>query len=293
MPEWPDLELYRAAIENRLVGASIVSLRVSDPFIVRTVDPPLAAFAGAAIERVRRIGKRIAIGTAGDLWIAAHLMVLGRWHFAPPGARPAKAALFTVATSAGDLWLSEQASRRKAAVHLARGWPAVAALDRGGIDLFACTAAEFAAALRAERRTVKRALCDPAIVAAVGNAYSDEILHAARLSPLGLTSELDDAAIASLLAAAREVLTTWRDRLRRAANGGFPERVTAFHSEMAVHGRFGLPCPTCGSPVQRILYADNELNYCARCQTSGRLLSDRALARLLKDSWPRSVDDRP
>ncbi len=292
MPEYPDLEVYAEALRARLLGTPIDLVRAQDPFVVRTVDPPLVALHGQVPVAVRRLGKRLAIGTDGDLWLVVHLMVLGRLHFRPsPDPKVPKTALVVLQNARGTLWLTESGSRRRASLHLVRGEAGLAHHQRGGLEVMTATVADFAQALRSKRRTLKRALCDPTVLAAIGNAYSDEILHAARLSPLQLTTNLDESEMAQLFAAVQTTLQLWRDRLAAEAGDGFPEHVTAFRPDMAVHGRFRQPCPVCAAPVQRIVYADNECNYCARCQTGGRLLADRALSQLLKDSWPRTLDD--
>ena len=289
MPEWPDLEVYRHALHTRLVGRPIAALRAPDAFVVRTFDPPLASLVGEVVCDIRRIGKRIAIGTHGDLWLVVHLMVLGRLHFRPAPAKVPKTALLVLENDLGTLWLTESGSKRRASVHVLRGWAAAQAHDRGGLEVMDADIPTFATALRSQRRTLKRALCDPSILAAIGNAYSDEILHAAQLSPLQLTTNLSDDEIGRLHGSIHRVLLQWRDLLQAEAGDTFPEHVTAFRPEMAVHGKFGQPCPVCQAPVQRIVYADNQCNYCARCQTGGRLLADRAMSQLLKDSWPKTL----
>ncbi|MBI5607652.1 MAG: formamidopyrimidine-DNA glycosylase [Deltaproteobacteria bacterium] len=290
MPEWPDLDVYRQQLQQRLVGQTVVAVAAPDPFLLRTVVPPLSQLVGRTVQSVELLGKRLVFGFDGDLFAVLHLMVLGRLHWQSPIGKLAKTALWHLDVAPGRLWLTESGKKRKASLHVLQGRAALAAHDRGGIDVFATDPAEFARVLRAAPRTVKRALCDPAVVAAIGNAYSDEILHAAQLSPLQRTANLSDDELLRLWHKTREVLLRWRDRLQAEAAGGFPEHVTAFRPEMAVHGKFGKPCPVCAAPVQRIVYADNECNYCARCQTGGRLLSDRALAQLLKDSWPKYLD---
>ncbi|MBM4344170.1 MAG: formamidopyrimidine-DNA glycosylase [Deltaproteobacteria bacterium] len=292
MPEYPDLEVYADALRPRLQGTPLQAVRALDPFVVRTVDPPLSALVGQTPISVRRLGKRLAIGTDGDLWLVVHLMVLGRLHFrAGPDPKVPKTALVALTNANGALWLTEAGSKRRASVHLVRGEAGLLPHLRGGLEVMTASLTEFAQALRCKRRTLKRALCDPTVLAAIGNAYSDEILHTAGLSPLQLTTNLDDAEMHRLFGAAQATLTLWRNRLHTEAGGGFPEHVTAFRPDMAVHGRYRQPCPVCAAPVQRIVYADNECNYCARCQTGGRLLADRALSQLLKDSWPRTLDD--
>jgi formamidopyrimidine-DNA glycosylase len=298
MPELPDVVVYVEAIAARVVGARLAAVRLGSPFLVRSVDPPLAEAIGLRVRGVERLGKRIVIGLERELALAIHLMVAGRLHWRPPGAALArKVGLAALEFDEGPglrpgaLTLTEAGSKRRASLHVVRGTEGLRALDRGGLEVLEAEPAAFAAALRRERHTLKRALTDPGLFSGIGGAYSDEILHRARLSPLALTSSLDDADAARLHAACRAVLLEWCERLRREAGGGFPERVTAFRPEMAVHGRFGHECPACGAPVQRIRYADNETNYCPRCQTGGRILADRALSRLLREDWPRSLDE--
>ncbi len=292
MPEFPDLEVYADALRTRLLHTPILAVQAQDPFVVRTFDPPIGALVGQTPVAVRRLGKRLAIGTDGDLWLVVHLMVLGRLHFRS-GLQPKvpKTALVVLHNLHGALWLTESGSKRRASVHVVRGEAGLAAHQRGGLEVMTASPATFAEVLRSKRRTLKRALCDPTVLAAIGNAYSDEILHAARLSPLQLTTNLDDAELGRLFDAVRATLTLWYARLAAEAGEGFPEHVTAFRPDMAVHGKYRQPCPVCAAPVPRIVYADNECNYCARCQTGGRLLADRALSQLLKDSWPRTLDE--
>jgi len=291
MPELPDLTVYVEALEQRIVGERLERVLIPSPFVLRTVAPPIESMYGRRVSEVRRIGKRIAIGLEGSLWLVLHLMVAGRLHWfdrdAPRGKR---AVLARLDFASGTLTLTEAGTQRRASLHVVEGEEALRSQDPGGIDVLASTLAQFAARLRSENHTLKRALTDPRLFSGIGNAYSDEILHAARLSPVLLTGRTDDAAVASLHAAARTQLKQWTDRLRQLAAGEFPEKVSAFRAGMAVHGRFREPCPVCGAPVQRIRYAANETNYCARCQTGGRLLADRALSRLLKDDWPRSLE---
>jgi formamidopyrimidine-DNA glycosylase len=292
VPELPDIEVYREAIERRCAGRSLLGVRVAGPFLLRTADPPLEAFRGRSLLRVRRLGKRLAFEFDGGLFLVLHLMIAGRLHWREPGAKlPARLGLAALDFSEGSLVLTEAGSRRRASLHAVRGEDGLRAHDPGGIEPLEATEEGFAAALRRENRTLKRALTDPATLAGIGNAYSDEILHRARLSPVALTGKLGDAEIERLRAAARDVLGEWTDRLRAEAGDGFPEGVTAFRKDMAVHGRFRKPCPACGAPVQRIVHADSETNYCARCQTGGKVLRDRSLSRLLKSDWPRSIDD--
>jgi formamidopyrimidine-DNA glycosylase len=292
MPELPDVVTYIGALEPRIVGQPLERVRLANPFLLRTADPPIASVEGRVVRELRRVGKRIAIGLDGDLWLVFHLMIAGRLHWRPRGAKLAgrnQLAAFDFPT--GTLVLTEAGTKRRASLHVVGGEDALRALDPGGIDVFAGDLDAFRRALSLENRTLKRALTDPRIVSGIGNAYSDEILHAARLSPVALTHKLAPDEWERLFAATRATLQTWVDRLRDETNGGFPEHVTAFHEEMAVHGRFGAPCPRCGEPVQRIRFADNETNYCARCQTGGRLLADRSLSRLLKADWPRTLEE--
>lgn len=294
MPELPDITVYIEAIERRAAGGALEAVRVTHPFLLRTVDPPLAEFAGRRLGAVRRLGKRIALGFEGDLWLVLHLMIAGRLHWADPGAAiPAKRGLAGIDFADGTLLLTEAGAKKRAALHAVRGEAGLAAHDPGGLDVMACTDAAFAGRLRSANHTLKRALTDPRLLSGIGNAYSDEILHRAGLSPVAMTSSLDDAAVTALFEATRDTLREWCARLRAeaAANGGWPPKVTAFHDAMAVHGRYGQPCPACGTKVQRIRYASSETNYCPRCQTGGRVLADRALSRLLKRDWPRTVEE--
>jgi formamidopyrimidine-DNA glycosylase len=292
MPELPDIALYLHALEPRILGARLERVRIASPFLLRTTAPPIAKIEGRVVRALRRLGKRIVIGFDGDLYAVLHLMIAGRLRWRASGAAiPGRIGLAAFDFPAGTLLWTEAGTKHRAALHLVDGAAALAAHDPGGLDVLGATVDQFRVALTRESHTVKRALTDPRIFDGIGNAYSDEILHAARLSPLRLTSQLDDAEIARLHRAARETLTTWIARLRAEAGDGFPEKVTAFREGMAVHGRYRQPCPVCGSPVQRIRYAENEVNYCATCQTGGRLLADRALSRLLKADWPRSLDE--
>lgn len=291
MPELPDVTVYLEALEARILGQRLERVMLASPFLLRSVEPPLAAVQGRRVSALRRLGKRIAIGLEGDVWLVLHLMIAGRLHWFDAGARPSKrAALARLEFDNGVLTLTEAGSKRRASLHVVAGAAALRAQDPGGLETQQATLAQFAAQLRLENHTLKRALTDPTLFSGIGNAYSDEILHAAKLSPVMLTSRISDAEIERLYAATREQLQLWTERLRQQAGGQFPEKVTAFRPDMAVHGRFREPCPVCGTPVQRIRYADNETNYCARCQTGGRLLADRALSRLLKADWPKSVD---
>ncbi len=290
MPELPDVAAYIDALSPRILGATLRQIRVRTPFVVRTADPPLSAAAGSVVTGLRRLGKRIVLALGDDLYLAIHLMIAGRLRWGEPGARPpGKIGLLAMDFSTGTLLLTEAGTTRRAAVHLVRGGAALAALDAGGLEVPGAPLAAFAAALRRENHTLKRALTDPRILSGIGNAYSDEILHRARLSPVALTARLSDEEMARLWRAAQDTLALWVQRLRRETGTGFPERVTAFREGMAVHGRYGRPCPDCGAPVQRIVHAENETNYCARCQTGGRLLADRALSRLLHADWPRTL----
>ncbi len=292
MPELPDVEVYVEAVRRRALGAELRELRLGNPFLLRTVDPAPSAFHGGRLEGVSRLGKRVVLSFAGDLHAALHLMIAGRLHWQAARKKLAgRSALASFDFDAGSLSLTEAGTKRRSAIHLVRGRAKLAALDRGGIEPLTATREEFRAALSRENHTLKRALTDPRLVAGIGNAYSDEILHAARLSPTSWTSRLDDAAWERLFAATRTTLETWIRRLSQQCGEDFPERVTAFHPEMAVHGKFKEPCPECGAKVQRIVGAERESNYCPRCQTGGRLLADRALSKLLKADWPRTIDD--
>ena len=292
MPELPDVEAYIGALRRLIVGQPLLRLRVASAFVLRTAEPPLSSVEGHTVRELRRVGKRIAIGLDDDLWLVVHLMIAGRLHWRPPEAKLAgRNALAAFDFPDGSLVLTEAGSKRRASLHVVRGESALAEMDPGGIDVFSSDVDAFREALSAENRTLKRALTDPRIVSGIGNAYSDEILHAAQLSPITLTRDVKPDEWRRLLAAARDTLQLWIDRLRDEAAAGFPEHVTAFRKDMAVHGRFGQPCPRCGRPVQRIRYADNETNYCAECQTGGKLLADRSLSRLLGRDWPRTLDE--
>jgi formamidopyrimidine-DNA glycosylase len=291
VPELPDVEAYVLALRPRVAGTRLLEIRVSSPFLLRTVTPAPADLSDRLVTDARRQGKRVVLALEGGAAVAIHLMVAGRLHWAPAagGGRSGRRPLAAFRFSAGTLTLTEAGTRHRAALHLLPDAAALAALDRGGVEPLAASPQQFEAALRRENHTLKRALTDPRLFSGIGNAYSDEILHRARLSPFKLSAHLLPEEVTRLHTATVAVLTEWRDRLAARAAGAFPERVTAFHPEMAVHGRFGLPCPHCGAPVQRIVYAENESNYCAACQSDGRVLADRALSRLLKEDWPRTL----
>jgi formamidopyrimidine-DNA glycosylase len=292
VPELPDVAIYVERLAAHLVGQRVTGLRLPKPFLVRTFDPPLNDIIGKRVTGFSRIGKRIVFEFEDDLFLVLHLMIAGRLHLGEPGKKlPGKIGLFALDLERNCLILTEAGTKRRASLHLVRGKSSLNAFVRGGVEPFEIDEAGWAAALRRENRTVKRALCDPTIVSGVGNAYSDEILHRAKLSPMQRTSNLSDAELSRLLTCSREVLTEWLDRLRREAGAGFPEKVTAFRPEMAVHGKYKQPCPVCGTAVQRIVYANNECNYCPRCQTEGKLLADRALSRLLTKDFPKTIED--
>jgi formamidopyrimidine-DNA glycosylase len=287
MPELPDVTVYLESLERLLRGTRLQKIQLFNPFLLRTAVPPIANAMGKKVIGLSRLGKRIVIGLEGDLFLVLHLMIAGRLHW--PGKKTRNTlALFEF--DSGTLSLTEAGSKRRASLHLVQGEAALRAMDPGGVEIFEVDLAEFASRLKGENHTLKRALTDPRLFAGIGNAYSDEILHRAKLSPIALTKDLSSEETERLYVATRAVLKEWIERLR---TEGFPEKVTAFREEMAVHGRYGKPCPVCGAPVQRIVYAENETNYCARCQTGGRILADRALSRLLKKSWPRSIDELP
>jgi formamidopyrimidine-DNA glycosylase len=291
MPELPDVTVYVEALEQRIVGQSLERIIIPSPFLLRTAVPPIQSAQGKRVTEVRRIGKRIAIGLESELWLVFHLMIAGRLHWFATGAAVSKrAALARLEFANGLLTLTEAGTKRRASLHLLQGADALRLQDPGGLEILPSSLAQFTDRLRSENHTLKRALTDPKLFSGIGNAYSDEILHAARLSPVTLTSRLEDEAVARLYAAIQEQMQLWTQRLRRHAGGEFPEKVTAFRPDMAVHGRFRLPCPVCQTPVQRIRYAENETNYCPRCQTGGRLLADRALSRLLKQDWPKTIE---
>jgi formamidopyrimidine-DNA glycosylase len=292
VPELPDINAYIAALESRIVGRTLERVRLASPFLLRTVDPPLSACEGRSVRELRRIGKRIAIGVEGDIWLVLHLMIAGRLHWRPPQARLAgRQTLAGFDFPDGTLVLTEAGSKRRASLYGVWGEEGLRSLDPGGVEIFSTDLDGFRAALTLENRTLKRALTDPRLISGVGNAYSDEILHTARLSPIALTHKLTPEEWERLFAATRATLTQWTERLVAEAGERFPEGVTAFRPEMAVHGRFGQACRRCGAPIQRIRYADNETNYCPACQTGGKVLADRSLSRLLGTDWPRSLEE--
>ncbi len=300
MPELPDITAFIAALEPRIVGQTLEHVRIASVFLLRTVDPPIASVEGRTVREIRRIGKRIAIGLDGDsasgpesqFWLVLHLMIAGRLHWRLPHVKlSGRQALLALDFSDGTLVLTEAGSKRRASLHVVRGEEGLRDIDPGGIEIFSSNLDEFRAALTFENRTLKRALTDPRLISGVGNAYSDEILHAARLSPIALTHKLTHDEWQRLFDATRTTMELWIERLTAEAKENFPEGVTAFRPEMSVHGRFSQPCPRCGSPVQRIRYADNETNYCATCQTGGKVLADRSLSRLLGSDWPRTLDE--
>ena len=292
MPELPDITVYLEALERRILGQVLLRVRVNSPFLLRTFEPPLTAVEGKRVRDLKRIGKRIAIGLDDDLWLVLHLMIAGRLHWKDAGAKlGGKQNLAAFDFETGTLTLTEAGAKRRAGLWILQGAAAVAELDPGGLEVLSASFEQFETELKRENHTLKRALADPHSFSGIGNAYSDEILHAAQLSPLAQTQKLSPDETRRLFDAVRDVLNEWTERLREQAGEKFPEKVTAFRPEMAVHGRFGKPCPVCGAPVQRIRYADNETNYCPRCQTGGRILADRSLSRLLKNDWPRSLDE--
>lgn len=292
MPELPDITVYTESLERFLEGHVLEKLVIKSPFVLRSVAPPIAALEGQTFRSAERIGKRLVLEFTHDLFLVIHLMVAGRLKWLTGGKKPpGNIVLATFAFDNGVLALTEASKKKRASIHLVSGRDALVAFDRGGLDVISATRDQFAARLRHESHTLKRSLTDPTLFDGIGNAYSDEILHRAKLSPLLLTGRIDDERITRLHGACKEVLREWTERLRTETGGGWPDKVTAFREGMAVHGRYGLPCPVCSDPVQRIRYADNETNYCATCQTEGRLLADRALSRLLKKDWPRSLDE--
>jgi formamidopyrimidine-DNA glycosylase len=292
MPELPDLTVYVEQLSSRILGHRLLGIRITTPFLLRSVEPPIEALVGHRVRSLDLLGKRIVIAFEGELFLLLHLMVSGRLHWKDAGAKvPGRVGLCAFDFESGSLLLTEASRKRRASLHLVRGRVGLAAFDRGGLPVLTAGPAAFREALLRESHTLNRALCDPALFSGIGNAYSDEILHRARLSPVQLTRNLEPPEIERLYQATRETLGEWTERLRSQAGREFPEHVTAFREEMAVHGRYGKPCPRCGAPVQRIVYADNETNYCAPCQTGGKLLADRALSRLLKGEWPRSLEE--
>ncbi len=292
MPEYPDIETYLTCLEPRMQGRTLDGVRIASPFLLRSVVPPIKAAVGKRVVGLRRLGKRIVFGLENDLFLVLHLMIAGRLHWKESGAKPTgRNGLAAFDFPGGTLILTEAGTKKRASLHLVCGEAALAEHDPGGIEVIDSDRDTFAGTLTAANHTVKRALTDPRLFSGIGNAYSDEILHRAQLSPVKMTTTLDDAEIDRLHAAIRDVLLEWRDRLTAEAGEGFPEKVTAFRKEMAVHGKYGQPCPVCGMPVQRIVHANNESNYCAQCQTGGKLLADRALSRLLKKDWPRTLEE--
>lgn len=292
MPELPDIEAYLTALESRILGQPMERIRFNSPFLLRTAQPPLSSAEGKIVRGLRRIGKRIAIGVEGDLWLVLHLMIAGRLHWRPRGTKIAgRRTLAAFDFPTGSLVLTEAGTRHRASLHLLVGEDGLRSIDPGGIEVFSSDLDSFRAALTAENRTLKRALTDPRILSGIGNAYSDEILHAAKLSPVTLTQRLQEGDWKNLYRATRETLQVWIERFQAEARQSFPENVTAFREGMAAHGRYGKPCPRCGEPIQRIRYADNETNYCAECQTGGKVLADRSLSRLLGADWPRTLDE--
>jgi formamidopyrimidine-DNA glycosylase len=292
MPELPDIVAYISALESRIVDQPLQRIRLASAFLLRTAQPPLSSVDGRVVRELRRIGKRIVIGFDCDLWLALHLMIAGRLHWRSPGAKLAgRQTLAAFDFPAGSLVLTEAGTKRRASLHFFKGEESLNSIDAGGIDIFACDLDAFRVALASENHTLKRALTDPRLVSGIGNAYSDEILHAAQLSPIALTQKLEPPEWERLFSASRQTLELWIGRLRLEAEAEFPEKVTAFRKDMAVHGRYGQPCPRCGDKVLRIRYADKETNYCARCQTKGKVLADRSLSRLLGADWPRTLEE--
>jgi len=292
LPELPDIAAYISALESRIVGQPVERVRLTSPFLLRTAQPPVTSVEGRVVRKLRRIGKRIAIGVAGDLWLVLHLMIAGRLHWRTPKAKLAgRQNLASFDFPNGSLVLTEAGTKHRASLHVLTGEEGLRSVDPGGIDTFTSDLGSFREALTAENRTLKRALTDPRLVSGIGNAYSDEILHTAQLSPVALTHKLVPQEWERLFAATRYTLELWVDRLRAEAETHFPEGVTAFRKEMVVHGRYGEPCPRCGERIQRIRYADNETNYCARCQTGGKVLADRGLSRVLRSDWPRTLEE--
>ena len=292
MPELPDIVVYIEALEQRILGRRLERAQIASPFLLRSIDPPVTAAIGHQVRELRRVGKRIAIGFENDVWLVLHLMIAGRLHWVTKKVKPdGRRTLAAFEFDSGTLTLTEAGSQKRASLHVVQGDPGIASLDPGGIDVLSATPKEFAAQLTSANHTLKRALTDPRLFSGIGNAYSDEILHRAGLSPILLTQKMTPEQIEHLRLAIRATLIEWTDRLRNESNLKFPENVTAFREEMAVHGRYGMPCPRCGAKVQRIRYASNETNYCAVCQTGGKLLADRALSRLLREDWPRTLEE--
>jgi formamidopyrimidine-DNA glycosylase len=292
VPELPDISAYITALEPRLIGQALAKVRIAGPFLLRTAQPQISDVEGRLVREIRHVGKRIAIGLDNDLWLVLHLMIAGRLHWRPAGAKlSGRQNLAAFDFPGGSLVLTEAGSKRRASLHIVSGEEGLRVLDPGGIDVFTSVLDAFRAALTQENRTLKRALTDPRMVSGIGNAYSDEILHAAQLSPIALTHKLREDEWTRLFSATRRTLEAWIHRLEADARNDFPEKVTAFRQGMAVHGRFGEPCPRCGEKILRIRYADNETNYCARCQTGGKVLADRSLSRLMRSDWPRTLDE--
>jgi len=292
MPELPDITVYIEALASRIVGQTLERMRIAKPFLLRSVDPPISAANGKRVTGIRRMGKRIVLELEDDLFLVIHLMIAGRLRWVPAGGKvPGKIGLAAFDFPNGTLIFTEAGSKRRASLWLVRGEESLEQFERGGLEVLEADLAEFAKRLLQENHTLKRSLTDPRLFSGIGNAYSDEILHRAKLSPVKHTKRLNEEEIARLFDATRSILVEWTDRLRQESAGDFPAKVTAFRDEMAVHGKFGKPCPVCSTPVQRIRYADNETNYCPRCQTDGKLLADRALSRLLKQDWPKSIDE--
>jgi len=294
VPELPDIVVYLEALEARVVGQPLQRVLLLSPFVLRSVDPPIAVVEGRVVRRLTRVGKRIVFGFDDELFLVLHLMIAGRLRWRAPGGKPGvgpRMVLAALEFPNGTLFFTEAGTKKRASLHVVRGKPALLAIDRGGLEPLTATLDEFADALKSENHTLKRSLTDPRLFSGIGNAYSDEILHASRLSPMKLTQSLTAEEIAALFSSTQTTLRSWIEQLRADAAGGFPEKVTAFRDGMAVHGRFGQPCPVCGAPVQRIVYAENECNYCAICQTGGKLLADRSLSRLLRDDWPKKLEE--
>ncbi len=292
MPELPDIVVYIEALEQRVLGHTLERAIIASPFLLRSIDPPVSAAVGQRVRGLRRVGKRIAIGFENDVWLVLHLMIAGRLHWVTKKVKPdGRRTLAAFEFDSGTLTLTEAGSQKRASLHVAQGEAGISSFDPGGIDAFSATSEEFAAQLTSANHTLKRALTDPRLFSGIGNAYSDEILHRAELSPILLTQKMKPEQIERLRLATLATLMEWTDRLRVESGEKFPEKVTAFREEMAVHGRYGMPCPRCGSKVQRIRYASNETNYCAVCQTGGKLLADRALSRLLREDWPRTLEE--